>query len=68
MKQAVPHQIFEITADGGLTCHGYSVNEVVLLLEGYREHMKLFTEMMLGAQSAADAANWHPVGPEDIEG
>lgn len=66
MKSTVPHQIFEITADGGLTCHGYSVDEVIMLLESYREHMKQFTEIMLGLQSGQDAAHWNPVGPEDV--
>jgi hypothetical protein len=66
MKQAVPHQIFEITAEGSVTCHGYSVDEVVMLLEGYRAHVKQFTEMMIGIHNGSDAASWHPVGPEDV--
>lgn len=63
---AVPHQIFEISTEGHLTCHGYTVDEVVLLLESYRTHMREFMTIMTGFQSAADAVLYTPQGPEDI--
>jgi hypothetical protein len=62
MKQTAPLQIFEITADGSMTFHGYDVDEVVLLLESYRAHLAAMGELA----RSADAATWHPVGPEGV--
>jgi hypothetical protein len=66
MKSAVPHQIFEIGVEGNVTFHGYSVDEVVMLLEAYRTHLAEMSRMAADHQSVHDAAHWSPVGPEDV--
>lgn len=65
---AEPHQVFEIAPTGELTCHGYTVNEVIGLLEAYRAHMKSLISDMQVAQTASDAVRYTPQGPEDIMG
>lgn len=58
--------VFEITPEGAVTTRGYTVDEVVLLLEAYREHTKQLVVMMQEVQSGADSVRWSPLGPEDV--
>lgn len=72
VKGQSDHKIFEISADGSVSCHGYTVDEVVMLLEAYRTHLAEVARMMTGIQSEQDAVRYTPgdpytpVGPEDV--
>jgi hypothetical protein len=58
--RAKGHRVFEITAEGSVTCHGYAVDEVILLLEGYRAHMIEFARGMQSLANGSDAVRYTP--------
>lgn len=54
---------FEINAEGTVTAHGYSPDEVRQLMSDWREHMADFGRKMQALQTASDAMH-HPGGYE----
>lgn len=55
-------KIFEVGLDGSVRIHGYTVNEVSLLLETYRAHVLEMTRTMQSLQSGADEVRYRPEG------
>ena len=54
------HKVFEINTEGSVKIHGYSVDDALKLLNGYREYMIGLGEDMQRLSSAADAVRYQP--------
>lgn len=54
------HRVFEINTEGSVKIHGYSVDDALKLLNGYREYMIGLGEDMQRLSSAADAVRYQP--------
>lgn len=56
------HKIVEISSDGVVKIHGYHIDEVIKLLEAYRQHMIEFGQGMQSLAQSADAVTYRPEG------
>lgn len=54
------HRVFEISTEGNVKIHGYTVDEALALLKGYRDHLIGLGEGMQRLQTAADAVRYQP--------
>jgi hypothetical protein len=53
-------RIFEVSAEGYIKIHGYSADDTLKLLVGYRDHMVELGRMAQGIQASADAVRYAP--------